>query len=116
MRDAERELLECAVVARRERITEGVMSFVLGALEIGGGLTLALTTDDSSLQWLAGGLMAAGVGSGLVGVGRLSVRSEEERIAELWRTERALSPSPPRTSLRLTPRVGLGALGVSGSF
>ena len=116
VRDAERELLECAVVARRERITVGVMSFVLGALEIGGGLTLALTTDDSSLQWLAGGLMAGGLGSGLVGVGRLSVRSEEERIAELWRTERALSPSTSRTSLRLTPRVGLGALGISGSF
>ncbi len=76
VRDAERELFERAVVARRERIAEGVMGFVLGALEIGGGATLAVTTDDSSLQWLAGGLMAAGVGSGLVGVARLSVRSE----------------------------------------
>lgn len=116
VRDAERELFDRAVIARKERIAEGVFQFVIGALEIGGGITLAVTTDDSSLQWLAGGLMAAGVGSGFMGVGRLSVRSEEERIAELWRTERALSPSPPRTSLRLTPRVGLGALGLSGTF
>ncbi len=116
VRDAERELFERAVVARRERIAEGVGNFVLGALEIGGGITLALATDDSSLHWLAGGLVAAGVGSGIVGVGRLSARSEDERIVDLWRTERALSPSSPRTSFRLVPRVGLGSLGLSGSF
>ena len=65
---------------------------------------------------LAGGLIAAGVGSGFTGVGRLSMHSEEERIAELWRTERALSPSGKRTSLQLTPRLRLGALGISGTF
>jgi hypothetical protein len=116
VRDAERELFDRAVVARRARIAEGVMSFVVGGIGIGGGLALALTSDDSSLQWLGGGLVAAGVGSGLVGIGRLSVRSEAERIAELWRTERAITSSPPRASLRLTPRVGIGALGIEGSF
>lgn len=116
VRDAERELFERAVVARRERIAEGVGNFVLGALQIGGGVTLALATDDSSLHWLAGGLVASGVGSGIVGVGRLSARSEEERIVDLWTTERSLAPSSPRTSFRLVPRLGLGSLGLSGTF
>ncbi len=116
VRDAERELFDRAVVARRERIGEGVLVFVLGALEIGGGITLAVMSDDSGLKWLGGGLVAAGIGSAFTGIGRLSVRSEEERIADLWRTERALSPSSPRTSLRLTPRVGLGGLGLAGTF
>lgn len=115
--NAERELFARAEDARSQRITEGVAAFVFGALEIGGGLVLALTTDDSDVKWLAGGLMAAGVGTGVTGVGRLAVRSEEERIADLWRTERALSPPRGRSSrLRLTPQVGLGGVGLAGTF
>ena len=65
---------------------------------------------------LAGGLIAAGVGSGVTATGRLAVRSEEERIADLWRTERELVPSRNRSGLKLRPQLGLGGFGLSGTF
>ena len=44
-----------------------------------------------------------------------AVVARRERIAELWRNERALTPMP-RASLRLVPRAGFGTLGLTGSF
>jgi hypothetical protein len=123
VRDAERELFEMAKIARRERIGEGVFSFIFGAVELGGGIALLATQDDPDLHWLAGGLLAASVGAVATGIGRFSVRSEEERIAEMWRTERRslprgpAAPSPPLApASKLTPRIGLGGLGIAGTF
>ena len=115
VRDAEREIVEMATIARRERIAEGVLHFVLAGLEISGGVVLLATTDDPNLHWLGGGLLAASGGSVLTGVARLALRSEEERIADLWRQERS-APPPSQRTLELSPLIGLGALGVAGTF
>ncbi len=119
--EAERELFERAVDARHERIGLGVGMFVFGALEIAGGIVLLHATDDSDLHWLGGGLIAAGVGSGITGVGNLAVGSEDERIAELWRRERGmpnpkLSSGPRKKTVELMPSVGLGSIGLTGRF
>ncbi|MBX3189670.1 MAG: hypothetical protein KF819_21780 [Labilithrix sp.] len=111
VRDAEREIFEMEAVARRNRIGEGVFSFVFGALELGGAITLFVASDNPDLHWLGGGLVAASVGSIATGTGRLAVRSEEERLADLWRNERGTA-SPRSSKLRLD--FGLG--GISGTF
>jgi hypothetical protein len=116
VRDAEREIFEMAVIARRERIAEGVLDFVLAGLEIGGGVVLLASTDDPNLHWLAGGLFAASAGSVVTGVARLAVRSEEERIAGLWRQERSSPPPPAERTLRISPLIGVGAIGIGGTF
>lgn len=116
VRNAEREIFEMANIARRERITEGVLSFVLGAASIAGGIVLVATSDDPNLHWLGGGLIAGGAGSGFTGTARLAMRSEEERLAELWRTERTSSPAMPVRQLKLGPTVRIAGLGLAGTF
>jgi len=116
VRDAEIELYAREKAAREERIALGVGGFVFGALEIAGGIVLAAETDDSGLKWLGAGLVAAGVGSAFTATGALAVRSEEERIADLWRRERALPSPGPQSRLRLAPMIGLSNLGIRGSF
>jgi hypothetical protein len=117
VRDAERELFAREIAAREERVSSGITTFTFGALEIGGGVALLLATDDTGLKWLGGGLIAAGIGSGFTGAGLLMVRSEDERIADLWRKERALPAARSRSSsLKLSPTIGLGGIGLAGRF
>lgn len=120
VRDAEKELFEMAKTARHERIAEGVFSAIFGVAELVGGVVLLTAQDDPDLHWLAGGLLAASAGSVFTSASRFSVRSEEERIADLWRTERERSPRGPAMPLaptsRLTPRLTLRGLGVGGTF
>jgi len=111
--------IECRLFAREkeaklERKVSAVTSFVFGALEIGGGIALEIAAEDHGLNWLGRGLMAGGVGAGILGIGTLAIRSEEERLADLWRTDRA-SPSPV-SSLRIVPRIGFGSAGIAGIF
>lgn len=117
VRDAELELLDMAAIARRHRIAEGIVSLVFGALQIGGGITLAVTKDTPNMQWLAGGLIASGIGSHATAIGRFAVRSEEERMMDLWQNERTARPHAPAASgPALSPRIGVGGLGLEGTF
>lgn len=75
----------------------------------------ALTTDDDGLRWLGRTLIAGGRGSGFVGAGHVVIRSEDERTAELWRKERSSLPQAP-SAVKVTPRFGLGGVGVVGVF
>lgn len=125
VRDAEKEIFEMESIARKQRLGEGAFSFVLSSLELGGGIVILATQDDPDLHWLAGGLFAASAGSIATGIGRFSVRTEEERLADLWRNERGpsvrspampLPPAAPASKVRLVPRIGIGAVGISGTF
>jgi uncharacterized membrane protein len=116
LRETEREIFAREREAKTERTTKALASFVFGAAEIAGGIALATQAKDSSLQWLGGGLIAGGVGAALYGAIALTVRSEEERIADLWRSERALPAGPSRGALTVVPRLGLGSVGLTGSF
>lgn len=116
VRNAEQELYTRETDARMQRFTEAGLLFGFGALEMGGGLALALTADDASLKWLGGGLLATGLGTGVTGIGRLAVRSEEERIAELWRNERAIAPARAQSSIKVRPQVGPTGIGLAGTF
>ena len=124
VRDAEKEIFEMESIARKQRLGEGAFSFVLSSLELGGGIVILATQSDPDLHWLAGGLFAASAGSIATGIGRFSVRTEEERLADLWRNERGPSfrspamplPPAPASKVRLVPRIGIGAVGVSGTF
>lgn len=113
VRDAERALAARAKSAKRERIAEAVVSFVFGAAEIGGGLLLQARAADEGLVWLGRGLVAGGVGAGILGASALAVRSEDERMADAWRREQ---PLPPPRAVTFAPRLGLGSVGLAGTF
>jgi hypothetical protein len=119
--EAERELFKREVDARHERYATGAFSMLFGALELAGGVVLLTATDDSDLHWLAGGLLAAGVGSGITGLSHFVVGSEDERIADLWRKERAATDPKLRSSgrrklIELKPSIGFGSFGLKGTF
>jgi hypothetical protein len=57
-----------------------------------------------------------GLGTGVQSVGFFAIRGEDERIADLWREERALPVTRGRSSFRLSPVVGLGGIGIRGAF
>jgi|GEM_PF-1863517 len=115
-REAERVLLADEREARKDRIATGIATFVFGALEIGGGIAIEASTDDPSLTWLGRGLIAGGVGAGIIGAFELGMRSEEERLADLWRNQRSLPERATSSAPRLTPRIGFGQIGLSGTF
>ncbi|MBS2014215.1 MAG: DUF2306 domain-containing protein [Deltaproteobacteria bacterium] len=118
VREADRMLVARARAAKTERVAEGVAAFVFAALEIGGGLVLQARSDDPGLVWLGRGLVAGGAGAAILGVAHLAVRSEEERVLETWQRERALPEPPSRapTGVRVTPQLGLGTIGLVGTF
>lgn len=114
VRDAERALAARAKAAKTERVAEAVVSFVFGALEIGGGLLLQARADDDGLVWLGRGLVASGVGAGILGVSSLAVRSEHERTFDAWQRDRALPA--PSSGAKAGVRLGLGTVGLAGTF
>lgn len=110
-----RELDERASAARLERYVTAVVSFSAGAAMAATGLALELDAKDDGLVWLGRGLLAASAGSVAIGVAELVVRSEDERLAELFRAERG-AVARRSVGLRLSPRVGFGSVGLGGSF
>ena len=151
--EKERRLYARAKEAKTERTVNAVVSFVFGALELGGGIALEAAADDRGLKWLGRGLMAGGAGAAILGIGQLAVRSEPERLADLWRSSRSssgsmspsASPSPSpgssparsspagsspagssgflgaparaaSSSIRVVPQIGLGSIGIGGTF
>ncbi len=116
VRDAEAELLARAEAQRRQRTIMGIGSIALGALVIGAGAVVEVVdTSDTVRTWGRVG-MAAGAAWGLTGLTNLVLRSEEERLAELWKKERAFPVESGTSSLRIRPLVGVGALGIGGTF
>jgi hypothetical protein len=112
----ERALFAAEKSAKVERTATAVGSFVFGALELGGGIALEVAATDPGLKWLGRGLMAGGVGSAIVGGGALAVRSETERLADQWRRERTLPDAKSRPALSVVPQLGIGSVGVTGTF
>jgi hypothetical protein len=116
VRDAELEIVARANSHRRWRTVASVISLSVGALALGGGITAEALTSDPDAKFPARALMGIGAGYIFVGTGTLFLRSEEERMADLWNKERALPSGGAHSGLRLSPRIGLGAVGLSGTF
>lgn len=105
-----------ASAARIERRASAISTFVLGIAMAVWGVALEVEATDHGRVVLGRSLLVASAGSVAIGVGELVVRSEEERFFDLYRK---LSPPPPKTAasaLRLTPRIGLGTVGLAGTF
>jgi hypothetical protein len=115
-RELERGLFAEEKAAKAERTVTAVTSFVFGAAEIAGGIAIEATAEDPGLRWLGRSLVVAGAASGIMGTGALMVRSETERIADLWRSERRFPDARGRSSLTVTPQLGMGSVGLAGTF
>ncbi|MFO0679745.1 MAG: hypothetical protein U0169_24685 [Polyangiaceae bacterium] len=115
----ERALFAAEKAARTDRTITAVTSFVFAAAEIVAGIAVETETRDDGTRWLGRSLMVGGVGSAILGGGALLVRSETERVADVWRA-RPLPDAPTAanspTAIRVVPRFGIGVLGLAGSF
>lgn len=103
-----------AATARTERRASAVVSFALGLAMASAGVALEVEAEDHGLVWLGRSLIVASAGSVAIGVGTLVVRSEEERIYDLFRQAGAREPGA--RGLRVVPRIGLGTVGLAGTF
>lgn len=109
-------LAEGASAARTERQSSAIASFVAGAAMASGGIVLELEASDHGLVWLGRSLMVASAGTVAIGVGDLVVRSEEERLLDLFRQTQPASRQPAACGVCVVPRIGLGVIGLAGTF
>jgi hypothetical protein len=122
VRDAEREILALADRARRGRAAARWGGLVAGGLLIAGGATLTIASfasksellGDDAFKVMGVGLMASAAPLPILGL--VDVRSEEERMADLWRKERGVEAISTPPKLTVKPLVGLDMLGLQGSF
>lgn len=112
----ERALFAAEKAARTERTVDAITSFVFSAAQVVAGIALEADATDDGMKWLGRSLMVGGVGSAVLGSGALLVRSETERMADVWRARSPADASRSPTVIRVVPRFGIGGVGVSGSF
>jgi drug/metabolite transporter (DMT)-like permease len=116
VREAEREVLARAAAAKRARTVAGYAMSGVGVAALGLGIAGELSAEEPGARLLSRFGIVAGVGYALGGVGVLSLRSEEERLADLWANDPATRQVRPTGGLRLRPLFGLGTVGVAGTF
>jgi hypothetical protein len=126
VRNAENQLSKEADAQRGLRKTMGYLSAGVGGLLVAVGVAAEVAANGESvpnaaadLRWAGGMGLAFGAGEIVLGLGMLAIRSEPERLWDLWSSEPStvLAPRPnSQTSLRLRPMVGLGSLGLAGTF
>ncbi len=114
----ERALFAAEKSAKTERTATAITSFVFAASQAVAGIAIEADTRDDGLRWIGRSLMVSAVGSVVVGWGSLLVRSETERMADLWRARNPTSSAgaSTTTALRVSPTLGMGTVGLVGSF
>jgi hypothetical protein len=104
-----REVASTAAIALGGLMTAGGVVGVVSPP--GQGMTPQQASEARSAFWL---VVADVAFTAAVGVGALFIRSEPERLWELWTHEPSrLAPPPP---VQVEPFVGLGGAGVRGTF
>jgi hypothetical protein len=122
VRNAEAQLMKDADQQRTLREMTSTVAIALGGLIAAGGVvgvvsppgqgaTPQQASNAHSAFWL---LVADGAFTASVGVGALFIRSEPERLWELWTHEPSRQPAPP--PVQIEPFVGLGGGGIRGTF
>jgi hypothetical protein len=116
VRDAEVAIVSRAEKEQSKREMASVFYFGLGTLGLAGGVAGELLAKGDGGRGLSRLAMMSGAGSVVLGIVERLVRTDAERFADLWMNEPSTRALRPRSSFKLQPTIGLGSLGLSGSF
>jgi hypothetical protein len=117
VRDAESQLSDQAARARDIRRAGGYVIAGLGAAMVGLGTAGELGTYGNSDRFVSALAVATGGAYIALGIGMQFIRSEPERLWDLWTSEQGAGPGESaKRSFHIEPTVGLGSLGLTGTF
>ncbi len=114
--ETEDRLLKVARSERNERHILGGVGLGVAAAGIAGGALIAIKADtvDGRTVGIAGASIYALLGATLFGSS--FILRPTERMAEVWSKDPSLKRIPRTAGPTVTPQVGFGSVGLSGSF